>query len=76
MMAKKGMIMGIGDKRLLVDDVQRIQGEDYVVFYSLDEKIFCIAKEVVENDNPRYDFLNYAEAIKIANEIDKVNANK
>ncbi|MBQ7352204.1 MAG: hypothetical protein IJW59_05055 [Clostridia bacterium] len=76
MIAKRGMIMEMDNQqRFLVDDVKNINGVDYVVFYSLENKGFYIATEVVENKKPKYKFLEDAESIKIAEAIDKIDHN-
>jgi hypothetical protein len=76
MIARKGMIMEMADQqRYLVDDVKTINGKDYVVLFSLEDKAFLIATEEVVNNKPKYNFLSQEEAIKVAEEIDKIDHN-
>ena len=72
MIAEKGMIMEMEGQRFVVDDIHNINGIDYIVFYAVDTVSFHIATEEVVDGAPEYHFLDKKEAIKIAEEIDKL----
>jgi len=74
MVAKKGMLMDMGEGRsFLVDDIKKVNGQDYIVFFSMTDKAYLIGQEVIENGRPRYKILNKEESIRIATEIDNLS---
>jgi len=73
MLTKKGYAIRMSNgANLLVDDIQVINDQEYIVFFSAEAKTFLIATEEVVNGAPKYHFLSKEESIAIAEEIDKL----
>ena len=73
MVAKKGLVMKMSQgQTLIVDAVQVVNGVEYVIFFSVEDKVFVLATEEMVDGSPKYNFLGREEAIKVAQEIDKL----
>jgi hypothetical protein len=73
MVTNKNMVITMGNgTQLLVNDIQVINGVEYIVFYAQAEGIFLIATEEVQDNKVKYNFLNKEESLRIAKEIDNL----
>ena len=72
METKVGALIELKDgKKFLVDDIQMVEGKEYLVLYMIEENAFFIAVEKVLDGKIVYEFLGKEEALKIASAIDK-----
>ena len=71
MVAKIGSMIELeSGKKFLVDDIQKVDGEEYLVLYLMEDNAFLIATEKEVDKKVVYEFLGRDEALKVATAID------
>ena len=74
MYTKKGMIVKMEDQQTyIVDDVKVVDNKEYVILYSTEKIAFYLATESIVDGQVQYNFLEQEEAVKIAEQIDKMD---
>ena len=74
MYTKKGMIVKMEDQQTyIVDDVKVVDNKEYIILYSTEKIAFYLATESVVDGQVQYNFIEKEEAVKIAEQIDKMD---